>query len=526
MKAVCVVAVIAIVQAVSLFGSWIGPIDIFTTQSALNPSVGINVAGNAVILATASDDGTNYYEKGAQLVAGVVLNLHDYPAIDPLFIGPGGEFTPTVAVNAAGNAIGLWAEYDGTTTNDFIRAVVFENNIWGTPTILSNPSSDSVLPYWGLGAIIDNENKAIVAWNGNDNLETSQYASSNWSSVVEVPTLSDTLNNLALVGSPSAQAMLGWSSVLPAVYVSYYDGSSWSSLLISTDVYSSCNELLGIAMNVNNDGIFIWQNEARSLVSTRLTSGVPGSISSFYTPVVEESIYSLAVAIDNLGNAIAVWTTQIGATTYKVITSRYSAGSWGPLTILDTADFGYYFTNPNIAIDGQGNAYAVWEKDYGDQQGKIYYNQYTSESDSWLNIPTLLSSPDVFTSNNPRLSMNQYGGAVVVWSIDPPISQSIQAVYMPNQNITPPVNLVGKQIKKQFLTQTDLINRLTWSASTAAAVVSYKVHRNGTLIGIVPSTGPLVYEDHNRKKGGRYTYSISSVNAIGAESGVVTVVIP
>ena len=83
------------------------------------------------------------------------------------------------------------------------------------------------------------------------------------------------------------------------------------------------------------------------------------------------------VAVDGSGNAIAVWTQ--GETFYEgwgppppsdIWANRLSAGSgWGIPVLLDRGDR-TNFPSPQVAIDAQGNAIAVWQYDPdGDERG-------------------------------------------------------------------------------------------------------------------------------------------------------------
>lgn len=511
-----------------LFSSqWIGPLDVFTTQIAQNPVVGVDANGNAVILATASDDGTTLYEKGAQLVQGVIQNLHNFPAIGSEF--GAGEFLPVIAVNSVGNAAGIWTENDNTTKNDFVRTVLLTNNFWGNPTTLTDPNTNPIASYSLLGITLDNTNNAIAAWIGQNGttLEARQFIASNWTPLQEIPVPSSNPSILSLVATPSGDPLLAWISYAPSMYISTYNGSAWVTQLVSSDVFPACHPLFSVSVNVSNNAMLIWNNSSNSGISSTLVSGgVIGTIMPVYAPGGGESINDMAVAIDNFGNAIALWVSQLSSNTFQMKISRFSGSSWGAASILDTTDSGNSFQNPNIAIDGFGNAYAVWEKDDVSGNGTIFYNQYTNATNSWLAAPVLLSAPGVLSSKNPKLSMNQLGGAAVVWSVDPSRTETIQIVYTGNQNPTPPLNLTGKQVKNKFLTQTDLINELHWSPSLSPSIVSYNIYRNGELIASVPSTDPLVYRDHNRKSKEFYTYEVTAVNSLKMQSDPAVIVIP
>lgn len=79
---------------------------------------------------------------------------------------------------------------------------------------------------------------------------------------------------------------------------------------------------------------------------------------------------------------------------------------------------------------------------------------------------------------------------------------------------------VNVQCKKNiFLTQTEFYNVITWTALTTGFVpVQYAIYRDASftdLVGVVPANGPLIFEDHNRKKKQIYTYYVVAVNMFG-----------
>src|SRR5437764_713321 len=66
------------------------------------------------------------------------------------------------------------------------------------------------------------------------------------------------------------------------------------------------------------------------------------------------------VAIDSGGNAIAVW-RQFDGTADSIYANRYLAGQgWGTPTPIETGINGADI--PRVAIDGNGNAIAIWQQ--------------------------------------------------------------------------------------------------------------------------------------------------------------------
>ena len=90
--------------------------------------------------------------------------------------------------------------------------------------------------------------------------------------------------------------------------------------------------------------------------------------------------------------------------------------------------------------------------------------------------------------------------------------------------ILPPTSISGCAIKNEFLTQTDLIHVISWTASPSSCVTGYQVFRNGKQIAFVPSTSKLEYHDHNRNKK-TDAYSVKAVNSFGLVSDTVSVTV-
>lgn len=94
--------------------------------------------------------------------------------------------------------------------------------------------------------------------------------------------------------------------------------------------------------------------------------------------------------------------------------------------------------------------------------------------------------------------------------------------------VQPPLALYGFRTKNRFLTQSDLINVISWVApSDGPSPVSYLIYRNSLseLIGTVSANEPLKFFDHNRKKNKKYTYYVISVDESGQRSSPATVII-
>jgi len=66
------------------------------------------------------------------------------------------------------------------------------------------------------------------------------------------------------------------------------------------------------------------------------------------------------VAVDAEGNAVAVWNQPYGSASDNVVASRYVPGlGWGPVQVLD-AFTASAARDPKVAMNAQGRAVAVW----------------------------------------------------------------------------------------------------------------------------------------------------------------------
>jgi len=86
----------------------------------------------------------------------------------------------------------------------------------------------------------------------------------------------------------------------------------------------------------------------------------------------------------------------------------------------------------------------------------------------------------------------------------------------------------GCQIQNRYLTQMDLINKLTWTVSGTALPVSYSIYRDAgltDLAGTVLASQSLQFFDHNRTPGVIYTYYIVGTNSVGTTSYPVAVTV-
>lgn len=120
------------------------------------------------------------------------------------------------------------------------------------------------------------------------------------------------------------------------------------------------------------------------------------------------------IAFDSAGNAIAVWSQSDGAFN-NIYSNRYTpATGWGGAELVATGNVDNA-VRPQIAIDGSGNAIAVWlEISALGAKVSVYANRYAASTDSW-GTEELLESSDDGHAFDPQIAIDDDGNGVAVW---------------------------------------------------------------------------------------------------------------
>lgn len=116
------------------------------------------------------------------------------------------------------------------------------------------------------------------------------------------------------------------------------------------------------------------------------------------------------VAIDGAGNAVVVW-QQFDGTQGNVYTNRYATGTgWGVAQALDTATGAA--ADPQVVMDGAGNAMAVWRQVDSVNRYSIYANRYTAGA--WTGA-ALVEHDNAGDADAPHIAGDSTGNAIAVW---------------------------------------------------------------------------------------------------------------
>jgi len=132
----------------------------------------------------------------------------------------------------------------------------------------------------------------------------------------------------------------------------------------------------------------------------------------------EGSAWYQDVSMNDDGDAVAVWAQSDGIQ-YDIWANTYTtSGGWGGPELIETNDSANC-SHPRVAVDGEGNAFVVWEQ-YDDLEHQVLWNRYdsiggwgTAEVLSADGLYPCVASTD---SGNATFVWLQYGGYPGVWS--------------------------------------------------------------------------------------------------------------
>lgn len=158
----------------------------------------------------------------------------------------------------------------------------------------------------------------------------------------------------------------------------------------------------------------------------------------------------------------------------------------------------------------------------GSTLGEIYYGVVTPDGSSYVVASYTSSTVTVIstTTNTITGTVNDTEG---------PFDGSYPIAMFFAVTVRPPSTVAGCKTQNIFLTQVDLINRLTWTPPLTGNVpISYAIYRDAALTdlaGTVPANGPLLFLDHNRSPNVLYTYYIVSIDQYNNVSGPQSVTV-
>jgi hypothetical protein len=349
---------------------------------------------------------------------------------------------PRVTYDGAGNAIAVWAQFENNRNDIWGSRYVAANHAWTTPVRISdaNAVSSSYVP--DIGA--DSSGNAMVVWhqgdgrvNHFDEWSARYIASSNtWTTPVMI---SDGVNSAAngkVAINAAGQGLAAWVQLQDdGTMISNGPQDIWGRNVTTSGTLGTSVRLNAVAGNVdwtygqvavavhtNGSGGAVWVQGSGILpfvIHAAMYSVAGGwQTSTVITNNALDNSYGPHLAFDSAGNALAVWQQQDGFGA-SAGANRYVAGTgWGTSQLIADQTLGDVY-DPHVAVDGAGNATAVWYQwDYS-ANVDIRVNRYLVGS-GWgtARILTTVSGIGWWSYPVPRVAANAAGQTLAIWGID------------------------------------------------------------------------------------------------------------
>ena len=296
---------------------------------------------------------------------------------------------------------------------------------WRTTELIeTNNAGDANSPQ----VAIDASGNALAVWAQSDgtrlNVWANRYtaATSSWGTAALIE--SDDLGGVAnpqIAMDTSGNALAVWEQSDGSRFNIWANrftaaNNSWGTAVLIENNDAGNASAPQIAVDANGDALVVWaQSDGTrfNIYSNRFTA----SSSSWAAPVVIEAdnvadAYSPQIAIDANGNAMAVW-QQFEAGTFNIWANRYTSatGKWGTAALIETSNAGNA-SNQKIAVDTAGNALAVWTQ-FDGTTNHIYANRFTAASSSWGVAAVIRTGTG--DTDRPQIAFDASGNALAVW---------------------------------------------------------------------------------------------------------------
>jgi VCBS repeat-containing protein len=413
------------------------PVETEDSGDAHRPQVAMDGAGNAVAV-WSQWDGTRYNFWANRFVSGSGWGTAQLIETDDSECA---DASAQVAMDGAGNAVAVWECFDGSYHNIWANRYEAGTDLWGTAQLIeTNNMGMAFSPH----VAMDGAGNAVAVWEQYDGTRMSiwsnRYTSGTglWGTaqLIETNDVGDV--SLAEVAMDEAgNAVAVWTQfggLVRDIWANRYEaGTGWGTAQL-IETFDLADALFPqIAMDGAGNAVAVWWQYDGTQVSiwaNRYLAGTGwGTAQRIETNDAGHALYP-QVAMDSAGNAVVVWYQSDGFRD-SIWSNRYEAGIglWGTAELIETIDTGYAIY-PQVAMDGAGNAIAVWVQ-YDGTRDNIWSNRYVAGT-GW-GTAQLIETNDAGRAWSPQIAIDGAGNAVAVWQQSDGTRYNIWANSFPNR---------------------------------------------------------------------------------------------
>lgn len=342
-----------------------GLIETDDTGHAIAVEMAVDASGNVTAVWT-QDDSMNVYVYANRYTDGVGWGTATKIQSDLMQ----STAFPHVAMDASGNALAVWSEYDGTRMNIWAR--LYSVGVgWGTAALIeTDDTGNATEPRIAMNT----GGEALVVWqqDGDEMIRANRY----------VPGM-------------------GWGTATPI------EGAGTGQATLG-----------GIAIDSDGDAIAVWMRGTYPATDTWANRYV-ADVGWGTAQLIETGsggVRGTRVVMDPSGDAVAVWSQQDGAR-YHVRARPYVNGTgWDPVELAECDAVGDAQL-ADVAMDGSGNVVAVWLT--AGVSGQSAFANIREPGAGWA-TPRRLGSATDPDYDGLRVGMYATGKAAAVWTGNDP----------------------------------------------------------------------------------------------------------
>ncbi|MGN6373153.1 MAG: PKD domain-containing protein [Solirubrobacteraceae bacterium] len=402
---------------------WLPPVDISQVgEHAGAPQVVLDASGNATAVWerwVGSDIAveTAYRPAGGNWQPPVDISEEGSGTVTA---GEHNAYSPSLAVDAAGDTTVVWARSAGT--NKILVQAVYRpaGGAWQTPVDLGEMNSAIDPEPW---VAADEAGDTTAIWKSNEVVESAyRPASGSWEPSVALSAGESYAPQAAM--DARGDAMVAWMHydgsryVDEAVYRAV--GHDWGARLVISEEGEGSGDP-EIALSPAGDAIAVWKGHSSGGEAVRAAYRPAGQEWQLPTNVSKVGIQaeSLHVALDGHGDALLAWGGTHGAGGYELAQASYrpAGGEWEEP--MELSQEGQNAFPSDLVFDKRGNAAVVWERSNGSDN--IAQADYMPAGGSWqppsdVSEDGAEASDAVLVLDAPGSATAADGDATIVWT--------------------------------------------------------------------------------------------------------------
>lgn len=393
---------------------WSTPVNLsLSGTNAVCPKIAVDFEGNAVAI-WSRYDGNHYVIQSSKLKMGQNWST-------PTVLSQVGQnaFFSNVSTNLAGDTIAAWSRFDGT---NYIIQVVQKNfgGQWTNPVNLSLSNTlsneDSILPQIGYDA---NGNATVIWQKNNNNHYTIQAATKKmccpWSAPITLTTIEPSgigCTNPQIAIDPFRASLAVWinQSHSTIQFAEKQLNLNWTAPI---NLSSPGNGLSSPQIKTDFFGniTVVWSESdgSNQIIYSTHREGIGAWSSPLALSLPGGDALAPQLAIDVQGNAVAVWQRSNGQNTIIECSTKKLGSAWSTPVALSL--LGQDASQPQVAISRNYTISAIWKR----SDGTNFIIEMTNKTvnGSW-STPIELSQSGQ-DANDPQLAIDLLGNVYTIW---------------------------------------------------------------------------------------------------------------